>query len=47
VPIRAEDSNQSALKPYADAADLLRLDLFTSIGRVADEVRGRREKPQD
>jgi len=45
VPVRTEDSNQSALKSYADAADLLRLDLFTPIGRVADEVRGRREKP--
>ena len=29
----------SALKPYADAADLLRLDLFTPLGMAADEAR--------
>ncbi|HEY3789796.1 MAG TPA: tubulin-like doman-containing protein, partial [Urbifossiella sp.] len=39
LPMRTEDSVQSSLKPYADAADLLRLELFTPLGRVADETR--------
>jgi serine/threonine protein kinase len=39
VAVRTEDSQQSALKPYADAADLIRLDLFTPMGRTADDVR--------
>lgn len=29
----------TALRPYADAADRIRLDLFASVGRAADEVR--------
>src|SRR5205823_4246642 len=29
----------AALKPYADAADLIRLNLFTALGRAADEAR--------
>ena len=32
-------SGLAALKPYADAAELLRLDLFAAVGRVADEER--------
>ena len=43
LPTRTEDAAQSALKPYADAADLLRLELFTPIGRVADEARSERD----
>ena len=31
--------SQSILKPYADTADLIRLNLFTPIGRTADESR--------
>src|SRR5207237_1442345 len=29
----------AALKPYADAADLIRLNLFTPLGRAADDAR--------
>ncbi|MDB5309856.1 MAG: hypothetical protein JWO38_4058 [Gemmataceae bacterium] len=37
--IMRPDPVQSALKPYSDAADLLRLDLFTPVGRAVDEAR--------
>jgi len=36
---RTPDPAPFALKPYADVADFLRLDLFTPVGRTADEVR--------
>jgi eukaryotic-like serine/threonine-protein kinase len=32
-------ASQTALKPYADAADLIRLYLFSPVGRTADEAR--------
>jgi hypothetical protein len=35
---------RAAFKPYADAAELIRLNLFTPLGRVADE---RRARPAD
>jgi serine/threonine protein kinase len=40
--MRTEPAPQSALKPYGDVAELLRLELFTPVGRVADEVRAAR-----
>jgi hypothetical protein len=33
----------SSLKPFADAAEFVRLDLFTPVGRSADEVRAAKE----
>ncbi|MFO0802158.1 MAG: tubulin-like doman-containing protein [Gemmataceae bacterium] len=45
VPVRVEDTAQSALKPYADAADLLRLELFAPIGRTTDAIRAERSEP--
>jgi hypothetical protein len=46
--IRPLDQTQAVLKPYSDAADLLRLDLFTPLGRTADEIRAAKliETPQ-
>jgi hypothetical protein len=32
-------SNLAALKPYADAAELIRLNMFTPVGRMVDEAR--------
>ena len=40
--LRTEDSSQAALKPYSDAADFLRLELFTPIGRVTEDHRSTR-----
>ncbi|HEY2910756.1 MAG TPA: tubulin-like doman-containing protein, partial [Gemmataceae bacterium] len=39
IPIRTEDSTQTSLRPYTDAAELLRLELFTALGHAADELR--------
>ncbi len=48
VPLTAQRtpdpaSVATALKPYADAADRIRLDLFAPVGRAADDARDARE----
>lgn len=37
--VRATEPTATALKPYSDAAEFLRLDLFTPVGRSADKLR--------
>jgi serine/threonine protein kinase len=41
--VRTPDPGQFALKAYADVAELIRLELFTPLGRVADEARAAKE----
>lgn len=46
APARTEDSAQATLQPYSDIAELLRLELFTPLGRLADEARAECPKSQ-